>query len=201
MHPPEWTLDAHYGWCGQSCPCCRYRVEGAGGLGACEDCDALDRARAATAHAEPVCRVAGCRHADTHVTAAHTCGRCGGRGHGVRECGRAARQVALVLASADAMPAGRACTVAGCAAPRTHATAAHHCAACGGRAHECGAPAAAPGPAPTAACPACRAVGEVDLDAALHTGGECVVCYEQGPMALFRACRHALVCRACAARL
>jgi hypothetical protein len=27
MHPKSWTPAEHYGQCGQSCPCCRARVE------------------------------------------------------------------------------------------------------------------------------------------------------------------------------
>ena len=92
MHPPGWTPEAHYGVCGQSCPCCRFLVEGAGGFGACEVCEAGAAWRG--------CRVAGCRHARTHATARHKCGKCGGRGHGTRECGRAAALAALAAARA-----------------------------------------------------------------------------------------------------
>ena len=26
-HPIDWTPEKHYGMCGQSCPCCRARIE------------------------------------------------------------------------------------------------------------------------------------------------------------------------------
>jgi len=34
----RWTHKNHYGQCGQSCPCCRWFVEGDNGLGACKIC-------------------------------------------------------------------------------------------------------------------------------------------------------------------
>ena len=36
-HPKGWTQEHHYGMCGQSCPCCRARVEDFP-LGVCEIC-------------------------------------------------------------------------------------------------------------------------------------------------------------------
>lgn len=37
-HPEGWSPADHFRWCGQSCPCCRYRVEGPSGLGVCAFC-------------------------------------------------------------------------------------------------------------------------------------------------------------------
>ena len=37
-HPLSWDSTNHYGMCGQSCPCCRARVEGPKGLGVCPIC-------------------------------------------------------------------------------------------------------------------------------------------------------------------
>ena len=37
-HPHTWNKYIHYGNCGQSCPCCRARVEGPKGLGICPVC-------------------------------------------------------------------------------------------------------------------------------------------------------------------
>ena len=40
-HPPGWNSKAHYGMCGQSCPCCRFYVEyliHRSQLGVCDVC-------------------------------------------------------------------------------------------------------------------------------------------------------------------
>ena len=41
-HGPGWDPTTHWtalgGWCGQSCPCCRYEVEGPNGFGVCDIC-------------------------------------------------------------------------------------------------------------------------------------------------------------------
>ena len=34
----SWTPSKHLGFCGQSCPCCRFIVEGPGGFGVCRVC-------------------------------------------------------------------------------------------------------------------------------------------------------------------
>lgn len=38
-----WTNDDHYGFCGQSCPCCRYEVGDA--IGACLTCKEYNSAK------------------------------------------------------------------------------------------------------------------------------------------------------------
>lgn len=38
-HGPGWTPTQHYHFCGQSCPCCRWQVEGPGGFGVCQVCE------------------------------------------------------------------------------------------------------------------------------------------------------------------
>ena len=37
-HPTGWCPENHYGYCGQSCPCCRFKVEGPNGFGICNIC-------------------------------------------------------------------------------------------------------------------------------------------------------------------
>jgi hypothetical protein len=36
-HPPGWTQSSHYGMCGQSCPCCRAKIEETP-FGVCQTC-------------------------------------------------------------------------------------------------------------------------------------------------------------------
>lgn len=38
-HGPGWDPTRHYHFCGQSCPCCRWQVEGPGGFGVCGVCE------------------------------------------------------------------------------------------------------------------------------------------------------------------
>ena len=47
-HPQGWSPSDHYGWCGQSCPCCRFVVEGPGGFGACKHCEEQERTQVPT---------------------------------------------------------------------------------------------------------------------------------------------------------
>lgn len=92
-----------------------------------------------------MCRAQGCRHASTHLTAAHLCGRCGRFGHGQIECGNTQRILALASPADDgatttrstlssgvyeAMPHTLQCRVRGCPWPHTHHTQAHHCTSC-----------------------------------------------------------------------
>ena len=49
-------------------------------------------------------------------------------------------------------------------------------------------------------CPVCKVEGEADPSCIVFTGGDCVVCMEQGPCVLF-PCRHAVVCSECTRKL
>lgn len=40
-HGPGWDPTNHYHFCGQSCPCCRWQVEGPGGFGICGICESF----------------------------------------------------------------------------------------------------------------------------------------------------------------
>jgi len=44
-HPSGWTPYEHYGMCGQSCPCCRSKIEGPNELGTCEICNMIPNAK------------------------------------------------------------------------------------------------------------------------------------------------------------
>jgi hypothetical protein len=141
------------------------------------------------------CRVRGCRFAHSHVTFAHKCTTCGEYGHGQLECGRLERIHALDSQDPhkDMMPVSDYCTIPACTFPWTHTTSAHHCATCGSRAPEC--------VCQHRKCPQCNAIGAVNLDKPIFTGGECIICYESGPVVLFERCNHAIVCAGCAVQL
>lgn len=140
------------------------------------------------------CRVRGCRYASTHATVAHQCGRCGETGHGQLECRdeRAKRDLRrFFFEEVETAP----CDVPACPDPRTHARSAHVCGRCSTRGgcvcHEqC-----------VRRCPMCNADSPVDMAVELFTGTDCAVCLQPGPVVVFAACRHAAVCRTCAARL
>ena len=175
------------------------------------------------------CNVRGCRHAHTHVTQAHRCGRCSRYGHGVVECGT---QIHLDLIPHSLPFSHEFCRVLDCPWPSTHTTESHHCPDCDARGRcvcvpappVAGTipttstapplvpplplpllphlPAATPPVAPPrleVLCPICKVKGGVGQT--VYTGADCVVCMEAGPCVLFSGCSHAVVCRLCAARL
>ena len=169
---------------------------------------------------EKYCAVRGCRHAHTHVTLAHRCGRCHGYGHGVVEC---TLDLPVRRAYPERLPTDLRCTVPECPNPWTHTCEGHHCLTCGSREPcacaqaEPGQPQQSPPPSPRTTprlsdpaaappsnlqlttCPLCKVQGPVGHE--VFTGAECLVCMEAGPCVVLTACRHAVVCRACAARL
>lgn len=146
------------------------------------------------------CRVSGCRYADTHTTAWHTCGTCGASGHGQMECGRVAACAELRRFVNDVLPPSQQCSLCGeCA---FHTTEAHRCTVCSLHGHQC----------PTTEelecatsndeleCPTCRVRSAVEWRP-VFTGTSCAVCYEDGPKVIFSSCGHANVCPKCAQRL
>jgi hypothetical protein len=140
------------------------------------------------------CFASGCRFADTHITGAHRCGTCGLLGHGQVECGDPGRMLILSrVGRLVQLPLATQCAVASCRMPWTHTTAAHHCATCGQRGGGCGCGA----DVLRRQCPSCRRFSDVDIEAPLYTGGECIVCAESKPVVMFADCRHANVCADC----
>lgn len=140
------------------------------------------------------CIAGGCRFADTHVTSAHRCGACGLFGHGQVECGNPDRVRALHrVGGTIQFPPHMHCAVPSCQLAWTHTTAAHHCETCGQRGQGCGCGVAVL----RKKCPSCRRLSDVDVDAPLYTGGDCLVCAEPKPVVVFSACRHANVCADC----
>lgn len=149
------------------------------------------------------CAALGCRFPSSHLTRAHRCGRCGGFGHGLQECGDPAKRRALRRRPELALDAARQCAVAGCAQPWSHETAAHHCPGCGARGGARGCCAASPLPVDEGPvrCPTCRTLSAVD-EREIFAGGGCVVCLDAAtPCVVMTACRHANVCKACVAQL
>ena len=153
------------------------------------------------AHQNKQCRVQGCRHLDSHVTAGHTCGTCGALGHGQLECGNPEEIHKLRhFYGGDIISREQRCTLPGCRESWTHTNEAHKCTWCADRAHEC--------PVPDAnlhiKCPVCRTQNIVL--AGTHTGikglsGECVVCYTNPPEVFLPACKHVNICLSCAKEL
>ena len=151
-----------------------------------------------------LCRVGGCRFADTHVTLGHRCGACGEYGHGQLECTDVEAKRRLTLRT-EHMPLHMHCTVAGCRTAHTHSTSAHNCPHCIGRAGEhtptCPLGVVASTPTSQASkrrCPMCRSESYIDRDPlTVYAAADCVVCMEGGPLIVFPACRHACMCVSC----
>ena len=75
------------------------------------------------------CKVKGCRFANSHITKAHVCGKCGDKGHGICECGNNS----LILALAQdltVIPFNLQCCVINCKSINTHTTDGHQCTYC-----------------------------------------------------------------------
>jgi len=81
--------------------------------------------------AQNFCRVAGCRHRNTHTTHHHRCGNCGEFGHGQMECRNNRLVENLHMAPREELPRNMWCNMMGCQSRRYHTTAAHHCPNCG----------------------------------------------------------------------
>lgn len=145
------------------------------------------------------CMVGGCRFPSTHVTRAHKCGRCGRYGHGRNECNDPLWQTVLNAYMHEVV--SDPCQVEYCVHRHLHTNEGHWCTTCrrygGGR--DC-CPFVVRAVLSTGKiirCPSCRMINDVDVNALVHTGGECVVCFQSEPMVLFNQCRHANVCRTC----
>lgn len=147
------------------------------------------------------CFVADCRHAHTHVTAGHRCGRCGGYGHGQRECGSARETRELrERYGTDTLPLPERCPVPTCAYRHIHTEQGHYCRSC--KTFGCTVPTCRTRSGVSIQCPVCRVVNPaVDITAVVYTGSDCTVCMDTQPCVVFPTCRHACVCPTCAVRL
>lgn len=144
------------------------------------------------------CQVQRCRFPNSHATCDHHCGTCGTTGHGQMECGNLVKIQDLVNHPLfqQELPRSMWCTVEHCPSIKTHTTASHHCHVCGlhGRTNHrpwCS--------ERTASCPLCKVASTSRRQ--VFTGSECIVCMEPGPVVVFEACAHAIVCKACVERL
>ena len=140
------------------------------------------------------CRVAHCRFNDSHITAAHKCGICGMYGHGQVECGKSQLidRLARTIQSQDSVMTP--CTIPGCTWNWSHKTEAHHCSTCGTRGGcACNAPDEI-----SIQCPHCKVQCKFDNNVVVYTGNHCSICFEDGPVVIFKPCNHANVCKNCA---
>ena len=75
------------------------------------------------------CKAKKCRHAGSHITKVHICGKCGKPGHGYNECDNPELITALCLDTA-AIPFDLHCCAAGCKSIDTHTNGGHQCTYC-----------------------------------------------------------------------
>jgi hypothetical protein len=129
-----------------------------------------------------LCRVCGCRFANSHTTPSHRCGTCQQVGHGQIECGNPHTTNLLQQYMQDAMPHDQQCGVHKCATPTSHSTAAHQCSTCLKYGHQC------------LRCPLCRVYSETWKRS--YVDADCCVCYEHQPMHISQTCGHGL-CQKC----
>ena len=129
----------------------------------------------------------------THITTAHRCGTCGTFGHGQVECGKHDNIQALfrMIQSQDCM--NTPCTISGCTWSWSHTTEAHHCTQCGRRGGcDCNVHVET-----KIKYPHCNLSCTFD-DSLVFTGNQCTICFEDGPVVIFKPCKHANVCKSCA---
>lgn len=144
-----------------------------------------------------ICRVSGCRFANTHVTRAHLCGTCGQFGHGQVECGNV--QAISDLGNKQGwqyLPPDQVCDVPHCKSPHTHLRCAHVCTKCKVRGQSCECETWV-----TVKCPSCNAMASANLQVEVFTASDCIVCFDSKPLVVFAPCKHANVCAVCARRL
>lgn len=146
----------------------------------------------------PTCQVRHCRFPSSHATCDHRCGTCGMSGHGQLECGSPTKIQALVYHPLfrRSLPPSLWCTATDCPTYKTHTTAAHHCDVCGrhgltNHTISCA--------KRSATCPLCKVASVAHRQ--VFTGSDCVICMEAGPVVVFEACAHAVVCQTCVERL
>jgi hypothetical protein len=75
------------------------------------------------------CTVKGCHFANSHITKAHICGKCGNTGHGVCECGIPAL-ITTLARDMTVIPFSLQCCVANCKNITNHTTSGHQCTHC-----------------------------------------------------------------------
>lgn len=145
----------------------------------------------------PRCAVSGCADPDTHLTRGHVCERCGGRGHGVLECGDHHAQRRLRRATRHhRLPPETMCTHPGCRCPTAHTEQwhDHRRSLAGVGTHD--------NPATRAvACPLCKREVVAHDTIFLPSDVSCVVCMQRDVSVLMTPCNHACVCAACFARM
>ncbi len=78
-----------------------------------------------------LCKIYGCRYANTHVTNGHKCGKCNCFGHGQVECGDENKYKSLQKYFSDVLPNLEFCQVRNCSHPHLHKTSGHSCRFCG----------------------------------------------------------------------
>jgi hypothetical protein len=82
-----------------------------------------------------LCSVANCRFPTTHITKAHTCGKCHTKGHGILECGSPAL-IAKLLSDQTKISPGSICCIKNCKTSVEHLTIGHYCLYCKKYSHD-----------------------------------------------------------------
>ena len=143
------------------------------------------------------CRVKGCRHASSHVTMGHRCGRCSFFGHGQYECDRYPERKKL-YAFADGLPEHLKCRRAGCGHSELHTTEGHECSRCGKIGSNCKCD------EKRATCPICRKESvfhNIDGHKIFGVNQNCCICMANEVNIVFPECKHACACLECVTRL
>ena len=146
------------------------------------------------------CQVKGCRYSFSHTTKGHLCGKCNQFGHGMQECGKPAKIAFLERIINIDLPLHLQCTISGCESKETHSNSSHYCKECKQRTDSC-IHCTIVNNFITKKCPICKLDSEVDTNLQIFTGSDCIICYEEKKMILFKGCKHAIICKDCFIKL
>ena len=146
------------------------------------------------------CQVKGCRFSFSHSTKGHLCGTCNQFGHGQQECGKPGKIASLYRINNIDLPLHLHCTVIGCESKHTHSNSSHYCKQCKQRTDSC-IHCTNLIDLQNKICPTCKLNNEVDLNLQIFTGSDCIICFDQKKMILFKSCNHANICRDCFIKL
>lgn len=139
-----------------------------------------------TIEAAKMCKVAKCRHPESHNTQSHVCGKCNKRGHGQIECTRGKSMNCWILSQpVKFFSDEEKCRVQGCKMKPTHTTQGHVSCVTDN---------------PNTVyikCPTCRNFTSATLNNTVITGEPCIICYNNRQVVVFEHCRHCNVCSDC----
>lgn len=157
------------------------------------------------------CHVIDCRHAYSHTTKGHMCGKCHQAGHGQVEHGNQ-KLIDDLKVFDEELPVQCQCTIFGCTTKQYHKTRAHQCQICYGSHSSTCCPLIIGHMADSkkvdyseVECPQCRVMNKIpnNQKKVFGVSDRCCVCKDDEAPAevFFPQCGHVCVCMLCCSQL